>query len=145
MQEKSTSELVADAVHWYRNLRTDFNDVDLLLRTQREFSARLFDLSMEAAALYKQKNRTEFQRKAAFARSVQHGIKAGDSAAKAQAAAQVEIETLLNDEQIADAEYRGAYLMLEHARDVLQSMLQHISHLKAEKRAEMSGQGSQQT
>jgi len=145
MQDKSTSELVADAVHWYRNLRTDFNDVDLLLRTQREFSARLFDLSMEAAALYKQKNRTEFQRKAAFARATQQGIKAGDSAAKAQAAAQVEIETLLNDEQMADAEYKGAYLMLEHARDVLQSMLQHISHLKAEKRAEMSGTGSQQT
>lgn len=143
--DKSTSELISDAVHWYRTLKTDFNDVDLLLRTQREFAARLYDFAGEVGALYKQRNRTEFQRKAAFARERQSRIAGAGSVAKAESEALVEVEALLNDEQQADSEYRAAYLLLEHGRDVLSSMVQHLSHLKQEKRAETYGQGSQST
>ena len=69
----------------------------------------------------------------------------GYSAAKAEARASVDIETLLNNEQMADAEYKQSILLLDHARDVLQAIVQVISHLKAEKRAETYGGGSQST
>lgn len=144
-EPKSTAELITDAVGWYRTLRTDFNDVDLLLRTQREFAARLFDFAGEVGQLYKQKNRTEFQRKAAFARERQVRINPNTSVAKAESEALVEVESLLDTEQQSDAEYKAAYLLLEHGRDVLSSMVQHLSHLKQEKRAETYGQGSQHT
>lgn len=143
MTDKPTPELITDAVAWYRSLKTDFADVDLLLRTQREFAARLYDFAGEVGNLYKQRNRTEFQRKAAFARERQARIKEAGSVAKAESEALVEVEPLLNIEQEADAEYKAAYLLLEHGRDVLSSMVQHLSHLKQEKRAEMQGQGSQ--
>lgn len=143
MTDKPTSELITDAVAWYRSLKTDFADVDLLLRTQREFAARLYDFAGEVGSLYKQRNRTEFQRKAAFNRERQQRIGTAGSVAKAESEALVEIETLLDAEQQADSEYRAAYLLLEHGRDVLSSMVQHLSHLKQEKRAEMHGQGSQ--
>lgn len=142
-EHKSTAEQIADVTNWYRSLKTDFADVDLLLRTQREFAARLFDFAGEVGSLYKQKNRTEFQRKAAFARERQNRIATAGSVAKAESEALVEVETLLCNEQQADSEYRAAYLLLEHGRDVLQSMTQHLSYLKQEKRSETYGQGSQ--
>jgi hypothetical protein len=36
----TTIERIDDAVRWYRALKADFSDVDLLLRTQRELANR---------------------------------------------------------------------------------------------------------
>ena len=143
MTEKATSELITDAVQWYGSIPRDFADVDLLLRTQREFARRLYMFALEVGMLYKNRNRTEFQRKAEFARLRKGYIVPLGSVAKAESEALVEVEALLDIEQQADGEYVAAKLLLDHARDVLQSMVQHISNLKAEKRSEMSGTGSQ--
>lgn len=143
MTDKPTSELMTDVVMWYRSLTKDFADVDLLLRTQREFAARLYDFANEVGRLYENRNQTEFQRKAAFAKERQKRIASAGSVSKAESEALVEIEPLLGIEQKADSEYVAARLLLDHARDVLQAMTQHLSHLKAEKRAETYGVGSQ--
>lgn len=143
MNDKPTSELITDAVQWYGSIGRDFSDVDLLLRNQREFARRLYLFALEVGALYKNRNRTEFQRKAAFARLRKEKIVPLGSVAKAESEALVEVEDLLDIEQQADSEYMAAKLLLDHARDVLQSMVQHISSLKTEKRAEMFGTGSQ--
>lgn len=130
-------------MNWYRGIKADFSDTDTLLRTQRHLAGLLFAFAAELGQLYRQKNGAEFQRRAAFARAKQAGISRDESAAKAEAAAQLEIEDLLKREFEADAEYKAAWLLYESARDTLSAMVQHISHLKAEKRAETHGTGSQ--
>lgn len=144
MTDKPTSELITDVVMWYRSLTKDFADVDLLLRTQREFAARLYDFANEVGRLYENRNQTEFQRKAAFASEKHKRLPpVSKSISQAEIEAEVAIEPLLDIEQKADSEYVAARLLLDHASDVLKAMTQHLSHLKAEKRAETYGVGSQ--
>lgn len=144
-ETKSTAERIADGVAHFKGMKPDPANLDKLLWYQTTFAPLLFEFSIEVGNLYRQKNETEFQRRNAYNKAKWGYIGDGDSAAKAEARASVEIETLLNNEQMADAEYKQAILLLDHARDVLQAIVQVISHLKAEKRAETYGQGSQQT
>lgn len=134
---------IEKVIAWYKSVKSDFNDVDALLRTQRHLAGLLWDFAGEIGGLYKQKNRCEFQRKAEFERERQAAMKAGDTAAKAEIEARVKVEPLIESELSADAEYRAAWILYEAAQGVLSAMVQHISHLKAEKRAEAAGQGSQ--
>ncbi len=134
---------IEKAVTWYKSVKSEFNDVDTLLRTQRHLAGLLWDFAGEIGGLYKQKNRCEFQRKAEFERERQTAIKKGETAAKAEIEARVAVEALTENELNADAEYRAAWILYEAAQGVLSAMVQHISHLKQEKRAEAAGQGSQ--
>ena len=136
-------EEIERAVTWYKSVKSDFSDVDTLLRTQRHLAGLLWDFAGELGMLYKQKNRCEFQRKAAFERARLEAMSGGSSAAKAEVEARAKIETEISDELTADAEYRAAWLLHDAAQGIMSAMMQHISHLKAEKRAEFAGQGSQ--
>lgn len=143
MSEKSTSERIADGVEKFKGMKPDPANLDKLLWYQTVFAPLLFEFAGEVGELYKRRNETEFQRKAAFNRARREYIGKGESAAKSEAMAAVDVESLLNDEQRADSEHRAANLLLDHASDVLQAIVQIISHLKAEKRAENYGSGSQ--
>ena len=140
---KTTLENIEGAVSWYGEVKSDFSDIDTLMRVQRALATWLFEYAGEVGMLYKGRNRSEFQRKAAFARARQEGIAKGENVSKAEAAAAVAIEELMKAESEADAEFKAAALLLEHGRDVLGAMVQHISHLKSEKRMEANGTGSQ--
>ena len=145
MSDKSTAERIADGVQAFKGMKPDPANLEKLLWYQTTFAPLLFEFSVEVGQLYRQKNETEFQRRAAYNRAKWGYIGEGDSAAKAEARASVDIETLLNNEQMADAEYKQSILLLDHARDVLQAIVQVISHKKAKKRAETYGGGSQST
>lgn len=140
---KPTHERIADGVRLFQTMRAEPQNLEALMLHQRAFSTLLFQFAIEVGELYRRKGETEFQRKAAFNRARREYIKTGDSAARAESFAAVDIEALLEAEQRADADYKAAYLLLEHGRDVLQTITQHISHLKAEKRADTFGQGGQ--
>lgn len=142
---KTTAERIEDGVHAFKGMKPDPANLERLLWYQTTFAPLLFEFAGEVGELYKRRNETEFQRRAAFNRSRREYIQGGNSAAKAESFAAVDVEALLNDEQRADAEYKAAALLLEHGRDVLQAIVQIISHLKAEKRAEQYGAGSQTT
>lgn len=93
----------------------------------------------EVGDFYKEKNRTEFVRRSTFEREKKRLIKEGESGTAAGAAAMVFVEKELSAETMADAEYKASYFLYESAKDVLQSMQQHVSNLKQEKRLEMAG------
>jgi hypothetical protein len=143
MSDKSTAERIADGVQAFKGMKPDPANLDKLLWYQTTFAPLLFEFSVEVGGLYRQKNEAELQRRNAYNKARWGYMVEGNSAAKAEARASVDIETLLNNEQQADAEYKQAILLLDHARDVLQAIVQVISHLKAEKRAETYGGGSQ--
>lgn len=136
------SERIADRIRWYYKLEKDTPDVDGLINLRRELSGLKFGLSVEVGSLYREKNATEYARKAEFYRLRQKGIADGLTAAKAESEAYNEILALMNAEQKADAEYRAAALILESAGGVLETLNQHIANLRSEKRAETFGQGA---
>lgn len=143
MSDKSTSERIADGVQAFKGMKPDPANLEKLLWYQTTFAPLLFEFAGEVGNLNRQRNETEFQRKAAYNRAKLGYINKGESAAKAEIFAFADVEQFLNIEQQAESEYQHARLLLDHARDVLQAIVQIISHLKQEKRAETYGQGSQ--
>lgn len=136
---------IEKVIRWYSDLSRDYNDLDTLLSAARKLSTLLFEFAGEVGGMYKQRNRTEFQRKAEFAR-IYRELMAGDprpSVSAAEKEADGLVSTLRNEEQQADAEYQAARLYLEAAKAVHEQMRQHISNLKSEKALEGRGQGSQ--
>lgn len=145
MSEQTTLSRIENAVEWYAKLPRDFADVPMLLTAARTLAAWIFEFAGEVGALYKARNRTEFQRKAEFSRIFRElmGADPKPSVAAAEKEADGLVATLRDEEQQADAEYQAAKLLLDTARAVHDQMRQHISHIKHEMRAEMTGQGAQ--
>lgn len=145
MSQQTPIERIEKAVRWYNGLSQDFSDVDLLITASNRLACSIFEFSREVGELYQEKNATEYRRKAAF---VAYKSKAISEMEKptysgADAIAELQIIEERKDEQLADAMYYRAKLLLDSARDVLDRMNQYISNLKQEKRLEMAGQGSQ--
>lgn len=145
MSNLTPIERISKAVEWYNGLPQDYNNVDRLINAANRFACAVFEFSREVGDLYQEKNATEYRRKAAFvkyrAEFLQQQEKVSYSAAAEAAEAKILDER--KDEQMADAVYYQAKLMLDSAKDVLDRLNQHISNLKQEKRLEMAGQGSQ--
>lgn len=140
---EKTLDKIAAIVTWYKGVPHSFSDVQQLTAAQKALACLLFEYAGEVGELYKQKNGTEFTRKAIFEKERLRLIGEGKSAAAAGNEAQTLIGTSAFAEVCADAEYRAAVMQKEAASDVLRSMLQHIANIKEERRLEISGQGSQ--
>jgi hypothetical protein len=141
----SLADRITDLIRAYHKLPTATPDVDRLLDLRRQLATLKFGFAVEVGQLYQERNGAEFRRKAEFARIKADHIAGGDSAAKAEAAAEIAIEELRKEESHADAMYRGAYLIHDAAKDVLDVLGQHVANVRQEKRAETTGQGSQTT
>lgn len=133
--EKTTLETIESVVSWYAGRPRDFADIDRLLYAAKTLATALFTFSGEVGALYKQKNRTEFQRKAGFLAAYRELMAAEPrpSVAAAEKEAETAVLDLRSEEQQADAEYTAAKMLLETARSVLDQMRQQISSLKTER------------
>jgi len=142
MNETALPDHIADCIRDYYRMPNDTVDVDTLINLRRKLAGLKFGLSVSVGVLYKQKNAAEYARKAEFYRTRQELVKGGASAAKAESEAMAGILALMDIEQQADSEYRAAYLILESAGGVLDTMNQHIANLRSEKRVETFGQGS---
>lgn len=142
---QSTIEQIEKTVTWYAGISRDFADLDLLLSAARKLSCLVFDFAGEVGMLYKERNRTEFQRKAEFGRIYRElmGAESKPSVSAAEKEADGLCASLRDLEQQADAEHYAAKMLLDTSRAVHDQMRQHISNLKSEKRAEQTGQGSQ--
>ena len=79
MSDKTTSERIADGVQAFKGMKPDPANLDKLLWYQTTFAPLLFEFSVEVGELYRQKNETEFQRRAAYNRAKFGYIGEGDS------------------------------------------------------------------
>lgn len=137
--EKTTLDQIFEIVEYYHKIKKDFSDIETLQNGVRKLATLIFMYAGEVGDFYKEKNRTEFVRRSTFEKEKNRLIKTGESGTAAGAAALVFVERELQKEQQADAEYKAAHFLYESAKDVLQSMQQHVSNLKQEKRLEMAG------
>lgn len=135
MSEQTPLQTIESVVAWYAKRPRDFADLDALLYAAKTLSAALFDFASEVGGLYKQRNRTEFQRKAEFGR-IYRELMAADqrpSVSAAEKEAESLVSTLRDEEQQADAEYMAAKMLLETAKGVHDQMRQQIGLLRSEK------------
>ena len=141
---KTTIEQIAEIVTFYNGITKDFQDIERLQSGVRKLATLLFMFAGELGLLYKERNSTEFSRRAATERKKGELMREGTSATAAGAMAAEFVIDLLEKEQQADAHYQQAKLLYDAAGNVLEAMRQHISNLKQEKRLEMQG-GMQQS
>lgn len=139
----TTPERITAIVAKYHNTPKDTVDVDALIDFRRRLACLVAKLAVEACELYRNKNATEFSRKAQFARARQAGIKEGLTVSKADSEAHEQTIEALELEMIADGEYKSAALIIDAANGVLDAIAQHIANLRSEKAREMSGGGTQ--
>lgn len=142
---KSLADKITDVVREYHNVKVDTADVDGLIRLRKNLAVLCFGFAREVGDLYQERNAAEFRRKAQFARLRKLGIDKGDSAAKAEAAAEADVEEARQEEMVSDGLWRASSLIYTAAKDVLDTLSQHIAAARYEKAREMTGQGSQST
>lgn len=141
---KNTVTEITRLVDRYHSLPADYRDIEGLTKGLRLLACCLFDYAGEVGDLYKLAKGCEYARKAAYERERYRLInEENKSASAADIEARAKVESDLQRETDADADYRAAQMQLSAARDVLEAMRQHISSLKQEHRLEMAGQGSQ--
>jgi hypothetical protein len=136
-------ETIATIIGWYQRRPQDYNDVDALIYSRKQLSCACFALAAEVGMLGTEKNRMDHMRRSGFATIRHERLQAGDSDTKAQAYAESQIIELRANEQAADAQFHAARLIYDSTMAVLDTMNQHIAHLRNEKRLETTGQGSQ--
>jgi len=144
------SEKLAEIVAWYGGLPGDYNDVTTLLNYARLLACYMADFAGVVGGLAKERNRTEWLRKAEYAARLKEAMRPEKEGAKTSAAsAKIEVEALSTivglqyDEQRAESELVASRLILDGAARVHDAMRQHIAHLRSEHDNEMRGRGSQ--
>ena len=135
----NTDEKIDDIVQFYAGIEKDFRDIDRLTTGVRRLACLLFDYATQIGELYATAKGSEYARKAAFERERLRLLDEGKSAAAAEIGARSAVESLVFSETETDVAYRSAQLRYNAARDVLESMRQHLATLKGEKRLEMAG------
>lgn len=146
MQAK-TLERIQSAVQWYATIDRDYSDLTTLMEARRRLACHLFAFALEVGELNREKNRKEHLRKSKYARIVSEQLEKseGKNVAAAQQFADFSTSFERGEESAAEAEYFAARLIHDAGNNVLDTMNQHISNLKQERRLEYTGQGSQQT
>jgi hypothetical protein len=126
-------EAIEKIISGYHGLPADFADVDRLINARRLLSTHLFEYAQMVGAQKKLASHAELKRKATYAATKQDLIAKGASAAKADAEATVMVAELMEYEYMADAELVAMRLIYEAAKDVLDTLNQHIANLRFER------------
>jgi len=126
-------EAIEKIISGYHSLPADFADVDRLINARRLLSTHLFEYAQMVGAQKKLASHAELKRKATYAATKQDLIAKGASAAKADAEATVVVAELMEYEYMADAELVAMRLIYEAAKDVLDTLNQHIANLRFER------------
>ena len=131
---KDIATAVVALVRDYAKVTKDTNDVDGLIDIARRLSTYKVGLAVRVSELYRDKVQAEFQRKAQYDRIRKDQMTAGLSATAADIEARAAISDLLQREAKTDTEYHAGRLILDHSRDVLETLRQHIAELRQDKR-----------
>lgn len=145
----TTLERIQSAVVWYSTIDRDYADITTLMEARRRLACHLFAFAMEVGELNREKSRKEHLRKSKYARTVSEMLEKsqGKTVSVTAAKEHADFKTMFErgEETASEAEYYAARVVYEAANNVLDTLSQHISNLKSERRLEYSGQGSQQT
>jgi len=139
-------ERICAAVSWYATIDRDYADITTLMEARRRLACHIFAFAMEVGELNREKSRKEHLRKSKYARTVSEQLEKTEGKNVAAAKEHADFKTMFErgEETASEAEYYAARVVYEAANNVLDTLAQHISNLKSERRLEYTGQGSQQ-
>ena len=133
-------------VNWYKKQKSSYNDIDSLLYTRKHLSCWSFSLAEIVGEAYTLFKEYEYERKSSFEKE-RLRIKKTQSTSVADAEMQAAASSadMRKAENESEAIFKRLSLTLNATNEILQTLNQHIAHLRSEKQAEMKGQGSQGT
>jgi hypothetical protein len=130
-QEEQIADQIIEIIDWYRELPEDYTEVNDLMYARQRLSALVFNFSnlVVSNSVQAWKNAQSITENKKFQIRVQHqnkGVAQARNISKANTYMEFELEK----------KYEGIYLSAKHLEksmyEVLDSMNQHISHLKEE-------------
>jgi len=136
MQEvENVIEEVTTIVTWYKELAKDYSNIEDLMYARQKVSGNLFLLAVElgkARQIWKEcEFATELVRRRTMADMLADGVAIG----KADAFAREESLQSMKEENVAQTAYHTLKFMIDATQEVNNTIMQHISTLKEERKA----------
>lgn len=130
-------EHITEQVATYNAMEIIPTNLEYLMGIRKNLSYNAYLLGKDTARAKKQMEAIKAQRKIKYFKHKAEGIKSGDSAAKAETFAEVEISELREQEANLDGLYGGYKIILDQCNECLKSIQQDISQLKLEYKNEL--------
>lgn len=148
MGKEATPPYINDiekVVNFYHALKRGYNDIDMLVNCRKSLSTCLYYMSKDIAIAYETFKGLESLRKMNVEKRRYELISGSDkiSAAAAEAQAAAQFADIRDQENESETIWKRLDLHYRSTEKVIDSLNQHIAHLRAEKQSELRGQGSQ--
>lgn len=134
MGKRTPAELITEIVREYHRIPHDTVDIDRVFALQKRLAAYMYGLAMDLGQATMERDSAEYRRKSAFAAEKKRLIDEGMSAAKAEAEADVLTDDLRKEQAATESAYQQTRLILDAAKMVWETMRQHVSNIKTERR-----------
>jgi len=135
--EKSLAR-ITKILGWYHQIPQGYNDIDTLIHNRKQLSIESVKLAMIVGEFKAEFDSTYFKRKISFAKAYDR-IKSDPvdkvTDALATQKANIEIEGINDVEKHLEGQFNKGRLILKQVNSVLDSMQQHLSYLKDEKKS----------
>jgi hypothetical protein len=148
MGKETTPQYINDiekVVNYYHNLKRGYNDIETLINCRKSLSTCLYYMAKDIANAYETFKGLESLRKMNVEKKRYELISAVEkvSAAAAEAQAAAQFADIREQENVAETIWKRFDLHYKSTEKVIDSLNQHIAHLRGEKQSELKGQGSQ--
>jgi hypothetical protein len=121
-------------VTWYKNLNKDYSNIEDLMYARQKICGNMFLLSVELGKARQSWKEYEFvtekTRRTAMAEMLEEGVAIG----KADAYAREDSLLALEQEKMAESYYHVLKFMMDSTEEVNNTIMQHISWLKEERK-----------
>ena len=138
-------DTIEKIVSWYSRIKKGFNDIDTLIDVRKNLASSLYRLSKDVTSAHNEFKALEAERKRGVEKRkkdlIDSQIKQGEkvNVSFAEVTAQNEFSDIRIEENQFEALYKQMTLHYNSTKAILDSLSQHISHLKGEKSNEMRG------
>lgn len=130
-----TIKEISIIITWYGSQSRDYNDIDNLIYTRKKLATLSFALAGEVGDAKNDLDVAIFKRKLAFSKEFDRlTSEAKVSGVSAKEKANITIEVLCENEAVVSGIYHRTKMFLSQTNEVLSTLNQHISYLKAEKK-----------
>jgi len=131
----SVTDKIIDLVQDYNSTTVEAKHLDYLMGLRKDISIRAFFLGKEVALLKRDFDAKKAERKISFYRVQEKHL--DDGIGKSVVYAEKGIGAIRKEEARLEGNYMGSKIILEQVNQILSSIAQDISQLKAEYKADM--------
>lgn len=122
-------------VEWYKDLAKDYSNIEDLMYARKVLCGNLFMLSVELGKARQNWKECEFTTESVRRKTMAEMLEEGIAVGKADAFARADSLLAMEAENIAESYYHTLKFMIDAIQEVNNTMMQHISTLKEERKS----------